>query len=153
MALFNEVVFSPLLSKFGIHPADPTFGRYLLPDTGEEIKHVSSHSHISIRQRRVYISPSSETGVFVNVGNGEDVKLTEEELKDAKGKEWIFYKVWISETEAAKHGKAKGCDLVVSHGKSLRILHCCKMRMPNTAYSSNPVTLDVAIPPFRNVRL
>src|SRR5258708_38469648 len=100
MALFNEVVFTPLLSKFGIHPADPTFGRYLLPDTGEEIKHVSSHSHISIRQRRVYISPSSETGVFVKLCNGWDVKLTEGELKEAKGQEWIFCGVCVSDTEA-----------------------------------------------------
>ena len=126
MAVFKEVVLTPLLSRVGIHPADPTFGRYLLPDTDEEIKHISSHSHISTRQRRVYISPSSETGVFVNVGKGEDVKLTDEELKEARGKEWIFYKVWVSETETAKNGKARGCDLIVSHGKSLSILFFAK---------------------------
>ncbi|KAF8338157.1 Alpha/Beta hydrolase protein [Cantharellus anzutake] len=116
MALINEVVLVPLLSKFGIRPADPTFGRYLLHDTEEEKKHISSHSHISIRQRRVFISPSNEPGVFVKVGKGEDVELKEHELADARGKEWIFYKVWVSESEEAKKGKARGCDLVVSHG-------------------------------------
>jgi len=52
----------------------------------------------------------------VEVEEGEDVTLTKGELTRGNGRQWVFYKVWDSESSKARNGKGKGCDIVFNHG-------------------------------------
>lgn len=123
MSVIDEAIISPFLSTIGIHPPDPTFGRYLMEPSDEENKYIYSNPDIRVRMRRVFTTPSPIEGAHINVGEGEDVKCTAEELKNVRGKEWTFYKTMELDTPEAAQGKARGSDLVVLHGVYFSILY------------------------------
>jgi len=105
------VVFKGL----GFHPSDPTFGRYLAPTSPYEhaIDRIPS---IRVTRRRVFTSRSGPAVAQLQVGDGEEVKLTQAELDAGRGKEWTYYQIWENQSEKAMKGKAQGCDLVLLHG-------------------------------------
>lgn len=138
MDLLNEVLITPFLANFGVLPQDPTFGRYLLDTSQTEID-FEARQHISTRRRRVFFKNANVSSTkikgyakshieapavgnatqqeYVRVEEGEDVNLTKGELASGKGRQWVFYKVWESNTSEARNGKARGCDVVFSHGE------------------------------------
>lgn len=138
MDLINEVFITPLLTNFGIVPKDPTFGRYLLDTSQLEID-FEAQPHIITRRRRVFFKnanvPSTEVKgyakthieapavgnatqqEYVEVEEGEDVDLTKGELARGKGRQWLFYKTWESNSSEAMNGKGKECDVVFCHGE------------------------------------
>jgi acylglycerol lipase len=138
MDLINEVLITPFLTNFGILPQDPTFGRYLLDTSQTEID-FEARQHITTRRRRVFFKNANVSSTkikgyakghieapavgnatqqeYVEVEEGEDVDLTKGELASGKGRQWVFYKVWESNSFEAQNGKGRGCDVVFSHGK------------------------------------
>lgn len=141
MGTFYEVVIGPLLAKFGVTPKDPTFGRWQLPESQVEIE-FEAQPHITTRRRRIFfkesnISSSQLRGYskshieappavgnasqleYIQVQEGEDVGLTPKELASGRGRQWIVYKVYENNSPEAQTGKARGCDIVFSHGKLL----------------------------------
>jgi hypothetical protein len=127
MSVLRDVIVSPLLSTVGIFPPDPTFGRYLMEPSEEESKYLFSNPDIRVRTRRVFITRSSLKGVYVDVGEGQDVKCTADELQKVGGKEWIFYRTVELDTPEAAQAKARGSDLVLLHGL---------LSFPHSRYSS-----------------
>lgn len=134
MGIFNDVVLVPLLNQFGIHPDDPTFGRYELPTTEFE-KDLEPRPYINTRTRRVFyrnlkvasdvkgypvetLSPVSTVKPdYIEVQEGEDIKFTSAEVARGKGRRWVVYKVYEDTSPQALGGKGRGCDIVFSHGK------------------------------------
>lgn len=97
-------------------PADTTYGRYLLKPHFREIDFANDKVLApQIRRRRVFINKDGSNG------EGEDVSVTEEELKRAKRKKWIYYEVWTS--DKGKGGPGEGCDIVGIHGEFVASLH------------------------------
>lgn len=134
--MLKEVFLDPLLAHLGQVPSDPTYGRYTLPFAHEDI-HIRSLADIQTRQRRVFykaLAPSATKvkgypksridGValgdadqeWINVEEGEDVRLTPEEVNRGKGRQWVYYQVWTSNAPEAREGKGRGYDLLVIHG-------------------------------------
>lgn len=138
MGAFHDIVLVPILAKFGVHPKDPTYGRYLLPPSQLESE-FEARSDIVTRRRRVFlketnVSVSTLKGFakthieappvgnasqqeFIQVLEGEDVNFTASELFRARGRDWIVYKIYESTSPAAQAGKGRGCDIVFSHGE------------------------------------
>ncbi|KZS91586.1 alpha/beta-hydrolase [Sistotremastrum niveocremeum HHB9708] len=131
-----DILISPPLEKLGLYnPPDPTYGRYLLPNSGDE-KELEEGS-VRMGMRRVFLRDGkaifSSSGPIINDqpgakggngkgedkdGNGggvrgEDVKLDESELKNlgegGRSREWVFYKMW-------QRGVWNRCDVVCIHG-------------------------------------
>jgi len=108
----SEIFLVPLLHNLNLYtPADPTYGRYLLPISPAELD-LEKDPAVRVRLRRVFVN---YTGDGTEKGDcGEDVQLNAHEVETDIGKEWIFYKVW--ECDVGKGGVGDGCDLVMLHG-------------------------------------
>lgn len=138
MGAFNDVVIVPVLAKlFGIYPKDPTYGRYLHPLSQIELD-FEGRVDIVTRTRRVFfrkhnVSVSKLKGFskshieappvgnaslqeVIQVEEGEDVSFTAAELARGRGRDWIVYKVYSSNTPEALAGKGRGHAIVFSHG-------------------------------------
>lgn len=111
-----QVFLAPLLETLGLHKTpDPTWGRYVLEPSGWE-KDLTANKRLDVqtRRRRVFLLHDG------SAGPGEDITLTETELRRGRGKRWIHYQVWTSPT--GKGGPADGCDIIMIHGKHRRAL-------------------------------
>jgi len=107
--LVNQVFVSPLLTSLHLStPTDPTWGRYLQHWSSSELA-LESDPDIQVSMYRVFIGSQGEPL------EGETVQVRHEELDEARGRNWIFYKVWLS-SKAQKTGRAAGSDLVMLHG-------------------------------------
>lgn len=143
MGVLYDVIVSPLLAKFGFAPKDPTFGRYLLRQSDLEIE-FEAKPHIVTQRRRVFfknanipstkLSGYSKTHIeapavgnatqqeYIEVLEGEDVNFTQSELDRGRGRQWIVYKIYENDSPEARNGKARGCDIVFSHGEPINVL-------------------------------
>jgi hypothetical protein len=102
MSTLLNVFVLPLLSNLGLYkPRDPTYGRYLIDRSPYEAT-LEADQEIRVTSRRVFLEKN---------GKGEEVNLTQNELDSARGKDWIYYKIW-------EKGNGNNCDVVMLHGKS-----------------------------------
>jgi len=105
----KQVFVSPFLTSLHLStPADPTWGRYLQPWSSYELD-LESDPDIQTSMHRVFIGNQGEAL------EGETIRVVPEELNQARGRSWIFYKIWFS-AKAQKTGRAAGSDLVMLHG-------------------------------------
>ncbi|KAG9004688.1 hypothetical protein FRB93_010178 [Tulasnella sp. JGI-2019a] len=108
LAATYQIFIAPLVER--VHaPADPTYGRYLLPlSPFEAALAADTELCADIRRRRVFIE------VDGSIGSGEDITFTKTDLKRGRGKKWVHYQVWTS--SQGEKGVAAGCDIVLVHG-------------------------------------
>ena len=98
----RDISYAFRTGQLGIyHPRDPTYGRYLMDISPDETK-LEADPEIRTTSRRVFLEKN---------GKGEVIHLKQEELDSAKGKPWIYYKIW-------EKGSGNNCDVVMLHGKS-----------------------------------
>ncbi|KDQ13990.1 hypothetical protein BOTBODRAFT_33102 [Botryobasidium botryosum FD-172 SS1] len=109
-----EIFLVPLLNNLNLYtPTDPTYGRYLLPQSPAELE-LERDPAVKVRSRRVFVN---YTGDGTGKGDwGEDVQLSAREVETGVGKEWLFYKVWECDGDVRRGEVGDGCDLVMIHG-------------------------------------
>ncbi|KAL7424075.1 hypothetical protein Q5752_001660 [Cryptotrichosporon argae] len=132
MPLSNPVweVIEPYLEKLDVyHPADPTYGRYLLPPHPPHLPLINDPA-VAHTYRRLFLRPYASFATLqeaydtTEITHSEDVALTADEIAAGvkRGGRWVFYSVWEMKDEPAggweAGGKGRGRDLVLIHGLS-----------------------------------
>ncbi|KAJ9100231.1 hypothetical protein QFC20_005508 [Naganishia adeliensis] len=107
------------LQKLGVYtPADPTYGRYLIPPWAPE-QALDDDPNIITTRRRIFF-PLNAPADNVHAKFSEEVELTPEELSPERQRtgRWIYYKTWEMKPEAleGKEAGGKGVDMVMVHG-------------------------------------
>ncbi|KAJ9125110.1 hypothetical protein QFC22_000063 [Naganishia vaughanmartiniae] len=71
---------------------------------------------ITTLQRRVFFNPNEVASSASRIIKGEDITLTEAELRDVRGNdEWIYYKVLEMKDEFLEDRRGRGVDVVYVH--------------------------------------
>ncbi|KAJ9125851.1 hypothetical protein QFC24_002635 [Naganishia onofrii] len=112
-------IFEPGLQRLGLYsPADPTYGRYLIPPWAPE-QDLDNDPNIVTTRRRIFF-PLNAPADSVKVEYSEDVQLVPEELSKERQRtgRWVYYKTWEMKPEAleGKEAGGRGVDMVMVHG-------------------------------------
>ncbi|KAJ9102511.1 hypothetical protein QFC21_002911 [Naganishia friedmannii] len=111
-------IFEPGLQRLGFYsPADPTYGRYLIPPWAPE-QDLDNDPNIVTTRRRIFF-PLNAPADSIQVEHSEDVELVPEKLSKERQRtgRWVFYKTWEMKPEAleGKEAGGKGVDMVMVH--------------------------------------